>query len=72
MLNAAVRNQTELKVIVDHELCCYCGACVAVCPPDAIFLTDSFLAIDQETCTACERCTKMCPVHALAMAEAAQ
>ena len=69
MLNDAVRNGVKLKVLVDHELCCYCSACVAVCPPDAIFLYDSFLTIDQDTCTACERCVKMCPVHALSMAE---
>jgi ferredoxin len=56
-----------LKVAVDEQICHHCGACVAVCPPDAIFLETSFLRIDQETCTSCERCVKMCPVHALSM-----
>lgn len=56
-----------IKVAVDEQLCHHCGGCVAVCPPDAIFLENSHLAINQETCTSCERCVKMCPVHALSM-----
>ncbi len=56
-----------MKVLVDQDVCHHCGACVAVCPPDAIFLDSMFLRINQDTCTACERCVKMCPVHALAM-----
>jgi|GEM_PF-624956 len=56
-----------IKVLVDEQICHHCGGCVAVCPPDAIFLETSFLRIDQETCTSCERCVKMCPVHALSM-----
>jgi ferredoxin len=56
-----------LKVAVDQDVCHHCGACVAVCPPDAIFLDSMWLRINQDTCTACERCVKMCPVHALEM-----
>ncbi|MBE2182178.1 MAG: 4Fe-4S binding protein [Anaerolineae bacterium] len=56
-----------IKVAVDEQLCHHCGGCVAVCPPDAIFLELSHLAINQETCTSCERCVKMCPVNALSM-----
>lgn len=56
-----------MKVSIEADICHHCGACVAVCPPDAIFLDAMFLRINQETCTACERCVKMCPVHALSM-----
>ena len=59
---------SEIKVLVDQDVCHHCGGCVAVCPPDAIFLDAMFLRIDQDTCTSCERCVKMCPVHALEMA----
>jgi ferredoxin len=55
------------QVVVDRNLCFYCGACVAVCPPDSIFLENAHLKIDHNTCTLCERCTNMCPVHALSM-----
>ncbi len=57
-----------VKVRVDEQICLHCGACVAVCPPDAIFLESSALVIHQEICTACERCARMCPVQALHMA----
>jgi ferredoxin len=63
------RRSANLQVVVDRNLCYYCGACVAVCPPDSIFLDNSYLAIDKETCTLCERCTAMCPVHALSIVE---
>ncbi|HYO89425.1 MAG TPA: 4Fe-4S binding protein [Candidatus Limnocylindrales bacterium] len=64
---APVVLSSVMKVSVDQDVCHHCGACVAVCPPDAIFLDSMFLRINQDTCTACERCVKMCPVHALAM-----
>lgn len=57
----------KMHVMVDRNLCFYCGACVAVCPPDSIFLENAHLKIDDNTCTLCERCTNMCPVHALSM-----
>lgn len=63
---AAAHNR---RVVVDHNVCYFCGACVAVCPPDSIFLENTHLFIDDETCTRCERCTDMCPVHALKMVE---
>lgn len=56
-----------MKVAIDHDVCHHCGGCVAVCPPDVIFLDAMHLTIDQDGCTACERCVKMCPVHALSM-----
>lgn len=52
---------------IDHKLCLSCGACVAVCPPDSLFLQDIHLTVDHTTCTRCDRCVTMCPVHALAL-----
>ncbi len=57
---------SQYVAAVDRNLCHYCGACVAVCPPDAIFLVDTWLDI-KDTCTGCERCVAVCPVHALSM-----
>ena len=61
------RTPQHKQVAVDRNLCYYCGACVAVCPPDSIFLENAYLKIDHETCTRCERCVAMCPVHALSI-----
>ncbi|MHB8625814.1 MAG: indolepyruvate ferredoxin oxidoreductase subunit alpha [Aggregatilineales bacterium] len=68
-LASQTNGKSERRVVVDHNLCFFCGACVAVCPPDAIFLETAFLNINDQTCTLCERCVNMCPVHALSMAE---
>jgi ferredoxin len=61
----------ETHLVVDSEKCHSCGACVAVCPPDSLFLHDYTLTVNQETCTSCERCVKMCPVQALSLVEVA-
>ncbi|KXK48242.1 MAG: Electron transport complex subunit RsxB [Anaerolineae bacterium] len=57
----------HLDLVIDQDLCYSCGACVAVCPPDALFLRDIRLTVDQATCTDCNRCVAMCPVHALSL-----
>ena len=58
-------------IVVDYDHCSYCGACVAVCPPDSIVLRDAILLIDAATCTVCERCIPVCPTGALTLKETA-
>lgn len=58
----------QTQLIIDHEHCLSCGACVAVCPPDSLFLHDDLaLAVNHDTCTSCERCVRLCPVKALSL-----
>lgn len=57
----------KLLLLINQDLCYSCGACVAVCPPDALFLRDIRLTVNQDACTSCERCVAMCPVHALSL-----
>lgn len=59
--------QKQTHIVIDHDLCYSCGACVAVCPPDSLFLLDLHLTVDDTTCTRCNRCVMMCPVHALSL-----
>jgi len=54
-------------VAVDYDHCSYCGACVAVCPPDCITLHDATLIIDARACTVCRRCLPACPTGALTL-----
>ncbi|MBX3082496.1 MAG: 4Fe-4S binding protein [Anaerolineae bacterium] len=61
------RNPSRARVVINRSLCHVCGACVAVCPADAMYLNDTCLQIEMDACTSCERCTKVCPVHALSM-----
>jgi ferredoxin len=53
------------RLRVDFRLCHFCGACVAVCPSNAVFLRNSILLIDENTCTRCTVCIQACPVGAL-------
>ena len=61
----------EMRIVVDRDRCLYCGACVAACPPNAIYLRNGALTIDDQSCTACARCARMCPVAALSARPAA-
>ncbi len=49
---------------VNAEECTACGACVDVCPVDAIKVGD-VAVIDAETCTDCGACVDECPVDAI-------
>ncbi|MBI5670568.1 MAG: 4Fe-4S dicluster domain-containing protein [Chloroflexi bacterium] len=60
-------SQPTTRLVINHDRCLSCGACVAVCPPDALFLHDLHLTVNHQTCTRCDRCPAMCPVHALAL-----
>jgi len=51
--------------VVDREICGYCGACVSVCPTDAVELVDIHLRRDKSLCTRCLACVKVCPLGAM-------
>ncbi|NLN72228.1 MAG: 4Fe-4S binding protein [Thermoplasmatales archaeon] len=51
-----------VKVIVDE--CVGCGACVDVCPQDAI-VVDDVAVIDNDKCVECGACVDECPSNAI-------
>ena len=51
--------------VVDEALCYGCGACIALCPTNALDLKDRLAIVEQEQCTLCEHCIPSCPVFAL-------
>ena len=51
--------------IVDDDLCYGCGACIALCPVDALILEGLLAIVDEPACTHCEHCIPACPVFAL-------
>jgi ferredoxin len=53
---------------IDQNLCDQCGTCIAVCPADALALTEQ-LAVDGLKCTTCGTCVRVCPFGALAVAK---
>ncbi len=50
-----------IKIIVDANLCCLCGACKAVCPVEAITIADDKANINEELCIHCGLCNYHCP-----------
>jgi ferredoxin len=54
-------------LLVDRDLCYGCGACVMVCPLDALRLVGWRAVVDADACTLCDHCLPSCPVDALSM-----
>ena len=51
---------------VDPDACVACGACVEVCPADAIAMED-VAVIDEDACLECGACVNECPQSAITM-----
>jgi coenzyme F420 hydrogenase subunit beta len=69
-------NCIDLKSsVIDCGLCCGCGACVGVCPADALSIDiDVFHepVADESECTDCGLCLKVCPGKGYPVAEWAE
>ncbi|MEA1972619.1 MAG: 4Fe-4S binding protein [Candidatus Cloacimonadota bacterium] len=50
---------------INKNLCDICGTCVAVCPADAIVVSEFEVIINNEKCTECMNCVKVCPIKAI-------
>jgi ferredoxin len=51
----------------DDEKCTHCGACITVCPTEALYMDKDTMKVifDSEKCIACELCVKACPPRAM-------
>ena len=54
---------------INRTLCDICGTCVAVCPVDAIIVSEFEVTIDNQKCTSCLNCLKACPIKAITEGE---
>jgi len=57
-----------MPAVVDRKKCDACGACVEVCPVEAIKLNE-VAEVDAEECVECEQCVDECPNQAISMQE---
>ena len=53
-----------MKMKVNTDLCMHCGACVGLCPQNAIYLDDVKIEFNDD-CISCGKCRKACPVGAI-------
>ena len=68
LTNLGVKIQALSKdVIRDEEKCTHCGACVTICPTNALNLDKDTMKVnfDSKKCIACELCVKACPPRAM-------
>lgn len=56
-----------MAVKIDTELCNGCGACVDICPAEAITIQDGKARIDEEKCLECGVCVDECPQDAISV-----
>ena len=55
----------RMAVKIDKETCIGCGACVDVCPVEALEIIDDKAVVDENACTDCGTCIDECPVEAI-------
>ena len=54
-----------MAVKIDKDTCIGCGACVDVCPVQAMSMEDGKAKCDEGTCIDCGACIGTCPVQAI-------
>lgn len=54
---------TNARAITDQ--CVSCGACVNMCPVEAISMGDTHMVINRDKCAGCGMCQPACPVGAI-------
>jgi ferredoxin len=58
-----------MEMRVNAEQCTGCGACVEICPNEAMQLRDGLIVLDQAICSQCQVCIDVCPVGAITVVE---
>lgn len=58
--------EVKHAISLDEEACVDCGACVSLCPTDALTIDEDYsIVLDEEKCVYCKECIPACPVKAL-------
>jgi ferredoxin len=54
------------RVIIDDIKCIDCGACISLCPTDALYFNEEIrLEFSKEKCISCLLCVDSCPRYAI-------
>lgn len=52
-------------IYVNNETCNGCGACLEICPENAIVIQNAVAYINEELCKGCKHCVDSCPQGAI-------
>ena len=57
----------ERDVVRDEDKCTQCGACITICPTEALYRNPETQEVffDSDRCIACELCVPACPPFAM-------
>ncbi|MGL5514953.1 MAG: DUF362 domain-containing protein [Sporomusa sp.] len=61
------KEQHALKIVVDQEKCVGCKKCSAVCPEQAITVSNKKASVTGKKCIGCGECLTVCPLKATGM-----
>jgi coenzyme F420-reducing hydrogenase beta subunit len=53
------KKENNIEKIYENRLCSFCGACILVCPVDAIEYDDAQIVVN-DSCTKCGKCLDIC------------
>ena len=56
-----------MAVVINKETCIGCGACIDVCPVEALTMVDGKAVVDEGKCVDCGACVDTCPVGAITL-----
>ncbi len=61
-----VKNASQ-EINRDESRCIHCGACTAVCPTQALYVSrpDMYVKFDKQKCSVCELCISTCLTRAM-------
>lgn len=63
-------NEVMDAISLDEDKCVDCGACISLCPTEALKMDDDYsLVLNEEECVYCKACIPACPVDALKIRE---
>lgn len=65
-------SRSTRSLVINHDVCLACGACVGVCFFNALYLANHHLRVENSACEGCRFCEKTCPVKALSLVEVEQ
>lgn len=64
--NSNTKNHISMEYPkVNTELCTGCGACMEICPADAITIENGVAKIVEDKCRGCYACQNVCPAEAI-------